>query len=163
MLLRFQYSGTDLQRGYLMSVENIQNAIDESLDEIRDLDETLMMEVVGVAEAIDRLREALDQLNACLDEREFERASDLGYRNIASNFIFLQRTLGGLQQQALKKSQIISDIALRSGVGVYEQVAPFVEEILQSSKPITPEEKEKNRKAAKKLRNHLTELQDRDE
>ena len=146
-----------------MSAENIQNAIDESLEEIRELDEALMMEVVGVAEAIDRLRGALDQLNACLDEREFERASDLGYRNIASNFIFLQRTLCGLQQQALKKSRIISDIALRSGVGVYEQVAPFVEEILQSSMPITPEEKEKNRKAAKTLRKHIKELQDRDE
>ena len=130
-----------------MSEISIQNAIHESRDEINNLDNALMMEVVGAAEAMNRLRNALDQLEACLDKRDFDAAANLGYRDIASNFICLQRTLGGLQHQENKKSQLISDIARRSGVGVYEVVAPFVNELLQSSKPLTPDEKKKNRKA----------------
>jgi len=135
-----------------MSMISIQNAIEESRDDISDLDDALMMEVVGVAEAIDRLKKALDQLDVCLDKRDFDAAANLGYKDIASNFIFLQRTLGGLQQQANKKSELISDIAVRSDSGVYEEVAPFVDEILQSSKPLTPEQKKNNKKAALKLK-----------
>ncbi len=134
-----------------MSKNNLQNAIEESRGDISDLDDSLMMEVVGVKEAVDCLRKSLDQLEVRLDERSFEKASALGYQDIGSNFIFLQRTLGGLQQQVNKKSALISDIAARSGVGVYETVAPFVDALLQSSKPLTAEQKKKNQKAAKKL------------
>jgi hypothetical protein len=43
------------------------------------------------------LRKALGELSASLDRREFEKASAIGYGAVASEFIFLQRTLGGLQ------------------------------------------------------------------
>jgi hypothetical protein len=39
----------------------------------------------------------LNHLSASLDRREFEKASALGYGAVTAEFIFLQRTLGGLQ------------------------------------------------------------------
>ena len=52
-----------------MSNTAIQQAIEESMDDIKARDDALMMEVVGVTQAIDHLRKALDQVEACLDTR----------------------------------------------------------------------------------------------
>jgi hypothetical protein len=43
------------------------------------VDEELMLEVVGVAQALGELRKALDDVDACMDRRDFEKAADLGY------------------------------------------------------------------------------------
>jgi len=59
--------------------------------------ETVDHAVVGVAHAVGDLRKALDALEGLLGERQFEKAAASGYQEIASAFIFLQRTLGGLQ------------------------------------------------------------------
>ena len=139
-----------------MSNTAIQQAIEESMDDIKARDDALMMEVVGVTQAIDHLRKALDQVEACLDTRDFFKASSLGYNDVATEFIFLQRTLGALQYQADAKSELVTDIAVRSGVGVYEEVAPFVDDVMQSTKALTPEQKRKNKKAAKKLAKTLS-------
>jgi hypothetical protein len=61
--------------------------------EIAALDDEFFGEVVGVAQAIGVLRKALGELSASLDRREFEKASAIGYGAVASEFIFLQRTL----------------------------------------------------------------------
>ena len=71
-----------------MSNTAIQQAIEESMDDIKARDDALMMEVVGVAQAIDHLRKALDQVEACLDTRDFFKASSLGYNDVATEFIF---------------------------------------------------------------------------
>jgi hypothetical protein len=57
--------------------------------ELEAIDDTVMCEVAGVAQAADDLRKALDVLDGLLDERKFEKAAALGYRDIASAFIFL--------------------------------------------------------------------------
>ena len=64
--------------------------------ELETVDHAVIGEVVGIAQAIGDLRKALDALDGLLDERQFEKAAASGYQDIASAFIFLQRTLGGL-------------------------------------------------------------------
>jgi len=91
-----------------------------------------MMEVVGVTMALDELRKALDVLQAHLDERAFEEASQVGYQDVAHHFMYLQRTLAGLQAVTQQKTALISSLAQEANVA-YENVAPYVEEKMQSA------------------------------
>jgi len=129
-----------------MSHKNIENAIAEMSDELKSVDNDLIMDVAGVSQAIDHLRKALNKVEGCLDKRQFEEASSLGYSDVSSEFIFLQRTLGGLQHSYGQKQALVSEIALKSGVGVYEEVEPFVDAVLDSSKVLTKEQKMENEK-----------------
>lgn len=80
------------------TLENtIEDIISTMTDRIEDVDESIVAEVIGVSQAIGQLRKALDKLDNLLDKRKFSEACQLGYDDIASEFIFLQRTLGGLQ------------------------------------------------------------------
>lgn len=119
-----------------MTNENkIKNTVEQSMEEIETIDNDIIMDVVGVAQAIDHLREALNKVEICLDKRQFEKASSLGYSDISSEFIFLQRTLGGLQHSYGQKQSLVSEIALKSGVGVYEEVEPFIDKKMKSLEP----------------------------
>ena len=64
---------------------------------------------------------------------------------MASAFIFLQRTLGGSQHAESQKEELVSEIARKSGVGVSEEVAPFIDDILVSSNPKNFQKKKKER------------------
>jgi hypothetical protein len=119
--------------------------------EIAALDDEFFGEVVGVAQAIGVLRKALGELSASLDRREFEKASAIGYGAVASEFIFLQRTLGGLQRACMNKERLVSDIAYRLR-WPYEKVLPLVDAIMKSPRPLTPKQREENRKASPKIR-----------
>ncbi len=79
--------------------------------ELAALDDEFFAAVVGVAQAIDALRAALKQVSAALDARQYEKASALGYKEAASEFVFLQRTLGGLQGACLEKEGFVQDLA----------------------------------------------------
>jgi hypothetical protein len=85
-----------------------------------------MMEKVGVSMALDKLRESLDRVKTHLDDGEFEKASHVGYQEVAHNFVYLQRTLAGLQTTAYQMEALISNIAQEATVA-YEDVAPYVE------------------------------------
>lgn len=102
--------------------------------ELEAIDDTIMCEVAGVAQAADNLRKALDILDSLLDERKFEKAAALGYRDIASAFIFLQRTLGGLQSAELDRDTFTSSIAVQLHCA-FEDVAPHVAARLQCLEP----------------------------
>lgn len=100
----------------------------------------------GVAQAAGDLRKALDALDALdglLDDRKFEKAAALGYRDIASAFIFLQRTLGGLQSADLDRDAFTSSIAAQLHCAV-EDAEPHVSARLQCLRPkpdLTDEER----------------------
>ena len=106
--------------------------VEEQSALIEEVDNDIMMEHVAVAMALDKLREALDLLEAHLDEREFERASSVGYNEVAHNFVYVQRTLAGLQTSVFQKESLVSDVAQKARAA-YEDVAPFVEKKMQSS------------------------------
>lgn len=131
--------------------DKIKKSIEASMAEIQVVDDGIIGETIGVAQALDHLRKALDKVDECLDKRQYEKASGLGYSDVASEFIFLQRTLGGLQHAYHQKQKLVSEIALKSGVGVYEEVEPFVDAVLVSSKELSEEEKKKNKEIARKF------------
>jgi hypothetical protein len=125
--------------------DKILGAIENSKARIEAVDNGIVGETIGVSQALSDLRKSLDDIEACLDQRAFSEASSIGYNDVATAFVFLQRTLGGLQQAQYEKEQLASDIALQSGVGVYEEVAPFVDDVLASSKAVSAEEKARNK------------------
>ncbi|MBS3955622.1 MAG: hypothetical protein KGZ88_21985 [Methylomicrobium sp.] len=61
----------------------------------------------------------------------------MGYQEVAHNFVFLQRTLAGIQSAALQKESLISSVAQEANAA-YEDVAPYVEERMESAvkKPV---------------------------
>lgn len=112
-------------------IKRIQASIAQRAEQLKEVDFALVIERAGVSQAEDSLRKALDKLKQLLDNDEDEAASDLGYGDISSNYIFLQRTLGSLKLAALNRSSAISDIAGDTGQA-YETVAPFALEFMKS-------------------------------
>lgn len=115
-----------------MTPEEIRALVAPLKPRIEELDQETMMEVVGVAQALGGLRKALDNVDACLNNRTFEQASNLGYKDVSSEYVFLQRVLGGLQSLVMKKQVIVQEVAFQARCA-YEEVEPFVDEIMQSS------------------------------
>jgi hypothetical protein len=115
-----------------IDLNKIFSILDNKTDEIERLDENLIIETAGVAMAMSALRESLEKVETHLDNREFEKASHVGYQEVAHNFVYIQRTLAGLHTAALHKEAFISNIAHETRVA-YEDVAPFVEQKMQSS------------------------------
>jgi len=112
--------------------QKIISIIDSKSADIETLDDDIMMEVVGVAMALDKLRESLALVEMHIDGREFEKASHVGYQEVAHNFVYVQRTLAGLQTATYQKESLISTIAQEANT-TYEDVAPYVEKKMQSA------------------------------
>lgn len=112
-----------------LNQQHIISIIDSRAADIAMLSDSIAMEMAGVSMALDKLRESLDKVNLCLKNREFDKASQVGYEDVARDFVFLQRTLGGLQSVAHEKSAFISGIA-QIADAAYEEISPYVEERL---------------------------------
>jgi benzoyl-CoA reductase/2-hydroxyglutaryl-CoA dehydratase subunit BcrC/BadD/HgdB len=112
--------------------KKIISLVGEQSAAIKNIDSDIMMETVGVAMAIGKLREAIDKLEANLNAREYEQASHIGYNDVAHNFVYLQRTLAGLSTIDHQKDSLISSIAQKAHAA-YEDVAPYVEKEMSSS------------------------------
>ena len=119
----------------------IEKIISQKKNEIKGVDEDFFGNVVGISQALGQLRSALDKIDKCLNQREFSKASDLGYSDVSSEFIFLQRCLGGLNDTVMQKEKIIQNICVELGNELdnirYEEIAPFVELEIESLKPVT--------------------------
>lgn len=112
--------------------QKIISIIDGKSADIETLDNNILMETVGVAMSIDKLRESLDSVESHLNDREFEKASHVGYQEVAHDFVYVQRTLAGLQAAAHQKEALISNIAQEANIS-YEEVAPYVDQKMQSA------------------------------
>jgi len=123
--------------------KKIITIIDGKSADIETIDNIILMETVGVAMAIDKLRESLDKVESHLDDREFEKASHAGYQDVAYNFVYVQRTLAGLQTAAYQKEALISNIAQEANTS-YEDVAPYVDHKMKSAvkKSVFPAKKD---------------------
>ncbi len=117
----------------------IENIISQKKNEIKNIDDAFIGNVIGVAQALGQLKDALKKIDACLDQREFEIASSLGYSDVSSDFIFLQRCLGGLNDTVRQKDKITQDICLELCNELdnvrNEEIAPLVEQEIESLKP----------------------------
>ena len=110
--------------------------LDARAEEIAQIDDALVMDVAGVAQAADEMRRALDLLDGHLDARAFGRAAQLGYGEIASAFVFLQRTLGALQGSEQGRSGLVSEVAAEMG-WAWEEAEPHVAARMASLRPLS--------------------------
>jgi len=124
-------------------LQKIITIIDGKFADIETLDNSILKETVGVAMAIDKLRESLNRVESHLNDREFEKASHVGYQEVAYNFVYVQRTLAGLQTAAYQKEALISNIAQEANTS-YEDVAPYVDHKMKSAvkKSVFPAKKD---------------------
>jgi hypothetical protein len=108
-------------------VRRVLDSIKRHAERLDEKETDLAIESAGVAQAVDSLRRALDQVEDRLKNRQYEAVANLGYRDVASEFIFLQRTMGSLLTAAHRRSSLISDIAGETRL-CFEDVEPIVEE-----------------------------------
>ena len=117
----------------------IENIISQKKNELKNIDDAFIGNVIGVAQALRQLKDALKKIDVCLDQRKFEKASSPGYSEVSSEFIFLQRCLGGLNDTVRQKDKITQDICLELCNELdnvrNEEVAPLVEQEIESLKP----------------------------
>ncbi len=130
---------------------DIEIEVENHLDKIQEIDDNFFGCSIGVAEAIDRTRMALNDIDQMIAKRRFQESSMLGYGDVTSNFIFLQRTLGALQTAYDNKTKLVSEIACQTK-RAYEEVEPYVDAKLSSMIPrkentYTPEELEERAKS----------------
>ncbi len=118
----------------------INSIIARNEDGIKNIDDDFFGNVIGVAQALDQLKEALEKISICLDKREFEKASNLGYSDVSSGFIFLQRCLGGLNVTISQKEKLIQDVCIELCNELdnvrNEEVAPLIEQQMENLQPI---------------------------
>ncbi len=127
--------------------QRIEQTVAQKTDEMASVDDLYFGDVIGTAQACGQLKEALDKLDQLTHIREYEKAAQLGYEAIASEFIFLQRCLGGLNSANMSKDILIQDIVMELTPELenlsYEEVAPFVKTKMKSFQPRPTVEGEK--------------------
>ena len=118
----------------------IEHIISQKKNDIKNIDDAFWGDVMGVSQALGQLKEALDKVDKCLEKRQFSKASSLGYSDVSSEFIFLQRCLGGLNDTVGEKEEVIQEICLELCNELNnvrnEEVAPLVEKEIKSLEPI---------------------------
>ncbi len=123
----------------------IENAVENNKDSINTVDDCFYGDMLGVAQAIGQLKEALDKVSTCLNQREFEQASALGYSDVSSEFIFLQRCLGSLNDTVMQKENVIQEICIEVAKELKsvknEEVAVLVDNQMESLKPVVKPKK----------------------
>ena len=134
-----------------MTTKDPQAIVASMRKEIAALDLRFVGEGVGVSQAIDELRKALGAISACLDSRDFHKASSLGYGPVAENFVFLQRALGGLQDACSEKETLVGEVAKKLRCA-YEDALPYVDAVMTTPHPLTAKERRAARKALPKIK-----------
>ena len=69
-------------------IKIIEAEVAKKLNSINSVDQDFFDDTIGVAHAIGDLKKALKKLDKCLEQRHFEKASQLGYSGLSSAFIF---------------------------------------------------------------------------
>jgi benzoyl-CoA reductase/2-hydroxyglutaryl-CoA dehydratase subunit BcrC/BadD/HgdB len=62
----------------MMTQNTAESIIPSMHEQVAAPDEKIIMEVVGVTQALDELRKAVVEADACLGSRDFEKAAALG-------------------------------------------------------------------------------------
>ena len=140
-----------------MVTDKVASILDARATELKAVDDAIIGEVIGVAQAAGEMRKALDKLDDLLDERQFEKAAALGYEDIATAFIFLQRTLGGLISDKLNRHSFISSIAQELQCA-YEDAEALVAVRLNCLKPKPEMTDEERADATARIKRYLEEI-----
>jgi hypothetical protein len=107
----------------------VETSIGKRAKEIEDAFTNAMIHSAPVFHCADELRKSIDEILITIESNQIEDAADLGYGDLCSNFVWMQRCLGALHDAALKRSNAISEVAGDCGLA-YEQVKPLVVEYI---------------------------------
>lgn len=108
----------------------IKSAIDKRAKELDKAHLQVLIHAAPVFQCADALSKSIDAVLKAIDLKQYQDASDIGYGDLCSNFVWMQRTLGSLSTAAFKLSDTISRVAGDSGVP-YEQVKPLVDDYFE--------------------------------
>ena len=97
--------------------------------ELQRVSDDLMGDTIGVSQAMGEMREAFAKLEEHLDRRNYEEAAQMGYEELASGFVFLQRCLAGLQRSCNDRDAVIQELAHKQRRS-FEEVAPTVHAVM---------------------------------
>lgn len=103
----------------------------KQLEQLKEASNEIIGDSIGTHQAVKQLKKTLDQILNLTHNQKLEEASSLGYNQLASDFIFLQRCLGGLHHTQNKIYSLTSQIAINNK-STFEEVYPEVENILKS-------------------------------
>ncbi len=114
--------------------EEQANAIKASISkraiELEDAYLNVLIQSVPVLTIADALKKSIDEIASSIKSDQFELAADLGYGDLSSNFVWMQRTLGSVNDAAMQCSEAISEVAGDCGLA-HEQVKPLVVEFFE--------------------------------
>ncbi len=133
-------------------INAIKSSISQRAKELEDAFTNVLIHSVPVLQSADLLKKAIEEIVSCLDWDQYEHAADLGYEDLSSNFIWMQRTLGSLKDAALQCSEAISQVAGDCGLA-HEQVKPLVVEYFEAIRG--PRGKQLSEDERKRLRDEL--------
>ena len=89
--------------------------------------QAMLIAQASVSQASDALRKAIDAIKIEMAQNDCEGAAALGYKDLSSAYVFLQRTLGDLQSTGIARSRLITEIAGQVGY-TFEEVAALLPE-----------------------------------
>ena len=130
-------------------VNSIKSSINQRAKELDDAFTNVLIHSAPVLQSADLLKKAIDEIVGSIESDQFEHAADLGYEDLSSNFIWMQRALGSLKDAAMQCSEAIAQVAGDCGLA-HEQVKPLVVEYFEGvrgprGKQLTEEEQKKRR------------------
>ena len=130
-------------------VNAIKSSISQRAKELEDAFMNVLIHSAPVLQCADLLKKAIDEIVSCIDSDQCEQAADLGYEDLSSNYIWMQRALGSLKDAAMQCSEAISQVAGDCGLA-HEQVKPLVVEYFEvvrgpRGKQLTGEEQKRRR------------------
>lgn len=101
--------------------------VDIAKARLKGLEPDFAVEGGAAFQAIDELYNKLEEVKAAIMADDYRKASSLGYNEVSSAYIFLQRMLGSLITLDMKKDSIVSELAYELKVP-YEKALELVSE-----------------------------------
>jgi hypothetical protein len=86
-------------------------SINEYVDAAVALKREMDLEISCTLEGVEELRNHLEQLETLLQNRLYESASALGYHEVSTGFVYVQRCLGGIEELHLDEQLLVQELA----------------------------------------------------
>lgn len=103
----------------------VETSIKNRSKELEDAFWDVIIQSTPVYQCADAMKKSIEEILQAIDADQFEKAANLGYRDFCANFVWMQRTLGGINDAAMHFSEAISKVAFDCGLA-HEQVKPIV-------------------------------------
>jgi hypothetical protein len=116
-----------------VQIEAIKASIERRATELEESYMNVLIQAGPVYQCADAMKKSIDDILETIQADQFEKAASLGYRDFAANFIWMQRSLGGMNDAAMKCSEVVSLVALDCHMA-FEQVYPLVKEFFARSR-----------------------------